>query len=246
LAILIGSGRKAAGVSSPFIEDLQRNPRCEDNVLITHILFDFDGTLVQSMDLSLRLLNDLSGKYHYHPVARGDVQRLKVLPVPERFRQIGLPLHRIPAISLEFLSLYHQAVENLKPVEGARTLLEALRAEGVGLSVLSSNSVENINAFLRQNGMELFDHVFSSNNLFGKDRSIQKFLKQFGVKKSELLYVGDELRDVEACKLAGVKVIAVTWGFDPAPLLLSGEPDFVAHAPGEALEIVRSLRVGGR
>jgi phosphoglycolate phosphatase len=206
------------------------------------MLFDFDGTLVQSMDLSLRLLNELSGKYRYRSVDPADVQRLKAVPIPERFRQIGLPMHRIPAISLEFLSLYHQALPMLQPVEGARELLLSLNAEGLGLSVLSSNSVENINAFLRHSGMELFDHVFSSNNLFGKDRSIRKFLKQFSLEARELLYVGDELRDVEACHLAGVKVIAVTWGFDPAPLLRSGKPDFLAFAPGDVLETVRRLR----
>lgn len=217
--------------------------------MITHILFDFDGTLVQSMDLSLRLLNELSGKYRYRSVSPADVQRLKAVPIPERFRQIGLPLHRIPAISLEFLSLYHQALPTLRPVEGAREMLASLKAEGLGLSVLSSNSVDNISAFLRQNGMELFDHVFSSNNLFGKNRSIARFLRRFGLKARELLYVGDELRDVEACRLAGVEVIAVTWGFDPAPLLRSGKPDFLAGTPGEVFETVRRLRAesaGGR
>ena len=210
--------------------------------MITHILFDFDGTLVQSMDLSLKILNDLSGKYRYHPVAVEDVQKLKAMPLPERFRQIGLPAHRIPAISLEFLSLYHQGISSLHPVDGTKALLEAVKAEGIGLSVLSSNSVENIAAFLRQNGMDLFDHIFSSNNLFGKDRSIRKFLRQFGVEKGELLYVGDELRDIEACRLAGVKIVSVTWGFDPPQLLRGGKPDFIASTPGEVLDTIRSLR----
>jgi phosphoglycolate phosphatase len=209
--------------------------------LITHILFDFDGTLVESMDLSLSLLNGLSEKYHYHRVSQEDVPRLKAMPLPERFRQVGVPAHRIPAISLDFLSLYHKSLESLRPVEGTRALLEALKAQGLGLSVLSSNSVENIQAFLRVNHMELFDHIFSCNNLFGKDRSIRKFLARFGVDKGELLYVGDELRDIEACRLAEVRIVAVTWGFDPAPLIESGRPDFIAATPGEALETIRSL-----
>jgi phosphoglycolate phosphatase len=214
--------------------------------LITHILFDFDGTLVESMDLSLNLLNGLSEKYHYHRVAPEDVHRLKGMPLPERFKQVGLPAHKIPAISLEFLSLYRKALDSLKPVDGARALIEALKAEGLGLSVLSSNSVENIASFFRQNGMDLFDHIFTSNNLFGKDRSIRRFLRQFGVEKGELLYIGDELRDIEACKTAGVRIIAVTWGFDPAPLIRSGQPDYIASAPDEVLETVRSLRAETR
>lgn len=210
--------------------------------MITHILFDFDGTLVESMDLSLHLLNGLSEKYHYRRVSQEDLPRLKAMPLPERFRQVGVPAHRIPAISLDFLSLYHKSLPSLQPVEGMRALLEKLKKEGLGLSVLSSNSVENIQAFLRANGMELFDHIFSCNNLFGKDRSIRKFLSRFGVEKGGLLYVGDELRDIEACRLAGVKIVAVTWGFDPAPLLRSGNPDVIAETPGDVLETVLALR----
>lgn len=214
----------------------------EEKGLITHILFDFDGTLVESMDLSLSLLNGLSEKYHYRRVSPEDVHRLKTLPLPERFRQVGVPAHRIPAISLDFLSLYHKSLPSLQPVDGVRALLQALKAEGLALSVLSSNSVENISAFLRANGMELFDHIFSSNSLFGKDRSIRKFLRLFSVERGELLYVGDELRDVEACRLAGIRIVAVTWGFDPAPLIRSGNPDFIAETPGEVLRTVRTLR----
>ena len=209
--------------------------------MLTHLLFDFDGTLVKSMDLSLNLLNGLAEKHHYRPVTPEDVPRLKGLPLTERFRQVGLSARRIPAISLEFLSLYHKALATLKPADGARAMLEAVKAEGLGLSVLSSNSVENITSFLRQNGMDLFDHVFSSNSLLGKDRSIRRFLKQFGVDKTELVYIGDELRDIEACKLAGVRIIAVTWGFDPAPLIRSGAPDFIASTPDEVFETVLSL-----
>ncbi len=226
-------------------ETRQHSPRreeCEEDGLITHILFDFDGTLVESMDLSLHLLNGLSEKYHYSRVSLEDLPRLKAMPLPERFKQVGVPAHRIPAISMDFLSLYHKSLPSLQPVEGTRALLEALKKEGLGLSVLSSNSVENINAFLRANGMELFDHIFSCNNLFGKDRSIRKFLSRFGVEKGGLLYVGDELRDIEACRLAEVKIVAVTWGFDPAPLLRSGNPEFIAATPGEVLKMIQSMR----
>ena len=49
--------------------------------MITHVLFDFDGTLVESMDLSLHLLNGLSEKYHYSRVSPEDVHRLKAMPL---------------------------------------------------------------------------------------------------------------------------------------------------------------------
>ena len=204
------------------------------------ILFDFDGTIVDSLDLALRILNRMAEKYHYQTVTAADMQTLKSLPLTERFQKIGFPLHKIPAMTVECAALYRSQIPGLKPVPGIRELFDALRAEGCSLSVLSSNSVENITEFFRRIEMDQFDHVFSSNNLFGKENSIRKFLRRFGVKPAELLYVGDELRDLDACRAAGVKVAAVTWGYDPLPLLQSGKPDFIAHKPEEVLRAARS------
>lgn len=204
------------------------------------ILFDFDGTIVDSLDLALRILNRMAEKYHYPAVTEADMQTLKSLPLNERFQKIGFPLHKVPAMTVECASLYRREIAGLKPVPGIRDLFDTLKAEGCSLSVLSSNSEENIAEFFRRNGMEQFDHIFSSNNLFGKEKSIRKFLRRFGISAEELLYVGDELRDLDACRAAGVRVAAVTWGYDPLPLLQSGKPDFIARTPADVLRAARS------
>lgn len=206
--------------------------------MIRHILFDFDGTMVQSMGLTLQILGDLSGKYHHRRVHAEEMRSLTGLPILERFKRVGLPPYRVPEISREFAALYRQSLALLQPVDGIRELLRALKGRGLSLSVLSSNSVDNIAAFFQSNDMDFFDHIISANSLFGKDRSIRNFLRRFGAQREELLYVGDELRDIEACKLAGVAIVAVTWGFDPAALLESGNPDYIARAPSDILEAV--------
>ena len=109
------------------------------------------------------------------------------------------------------------------------------------MSVLSSNTEDNIAAFLKKNGLELFEHIRSS-NLFGKDKAIGRFMRQLGLQTDELLYVGDELRDIEACKKAGVRIVAVAWGYDPLPLLVSGNPDGIAKTPEELLRFVRRMQ----
>lgn len=204
------------------------------------ILFDFDGTIVDSLDLALRILNRMAEKYHYPTVTESDMQLLKSMPLTERFQKIGFPLHKIPAMTVECAALYRREIPGLKPVSGILDLFDTLKTEGCSLSVLSSNSEENIAEFFRRNGIVQFDHIFSSNNLFGKEKSIRKYLRRFGVKAEELLYVGDELRDLDACRAAGIKVVAVTWGYDPLPLLRSGKPDFIAQAPADILGAVRS------
>ena len=59
--------------------------------MIKHIIFDFDGTIVDSSELTLQIINRLAEKYHYKKVTMEDVHILKNVPVRERFKQIGLP-----------------------------------------------------------------------------------------------------------------------------------------------------------
>jgi len=212
--------------------------------LIRHILFDFDGTIVNSLELSLQIVNDMADKYHYRRATLEEIQRLKSLPLTERLRQVGLPLYKIPALKAESAALYKRGLASLKPAEGMKELLLTLKREGYPMSVLSSNTEDNIAAFLKRNGLELFDFIRSS-NLFGKDKAIGKFMRQLGLRADELLYVGDELRDIEACKKAGVQIVAVAWGYDPLPLLGSGNPDGIAKTPEELLRFIRRMQTGG-
>ena len=207
-----------------------------------HILFDFDGTLVGSLELALQILNGMAGKYHYQKVTMEDMQKLKYMPLTERFKQIGFPLHKIPAMMMECAAMYKQEIAFLRPVEGIRNVISSLKEDGYSLSILSSNSVDNITEFLRRNNLELFDHIYSANNLFGKDKSISKFINQFGLKNDEILYVGDEMRDIDACKRVGVKIVAVTWGYDPLPLLKSGKPNDIVETPVDIRKAVIHLK----
>lgn len=214
----------------------------EDNELIKQLIFDFDGTIVDSSALAVQILNELAEKYHFKKVTMEDVHILKTAPVRERFKRIGLPLYLIPKMSVDCMMMYHRELHALKPFDGIKDLMHYLKNEGFSLSVISSNSVENISHFVKDNDLEVFDHIISAKNLFGKDQSIKRFMKQNHLTSNETLYVGDEIRDIEACKKIPVKIIAVTWGFDPLSLLKSGSPDYIVDTPEEILKIVKGIQ----
>jgi phosphoglycolate phosphatase len=67
-------------------------------------------------------------------------------------------------------------------------------------------------------------------------------MKKYRVTAEEILYVGDEHRDIEACQKTGVKMAAVTWGFDPLSLLQRGGPDYIADRPEDIITAVKSMR----
>jgi len=125
-------------------------------------------------------------------------------------------------------------------------LLHELRARSIPVSILSSNDSDIIKEVLRRHQLETaFTSIAPSSSLFGKHKSIKKFLSSQGYRNGELLYVGDEQRDIEACKKVYVPVAAVSWGFDHEETLRSHKPDLFAWQPADIAAYVRKTLEGG-
>lgn len=209
--------------------------------MLKHIIFDLDGTLVDSMGSFLKIGNELALKYGYKPLDDNRIRELMRLPMRQRIDSLGVPLLKIPKLGLEAMEMFHSYASKLEPFEGIRDLLLSLEHKGYTLSIISSNSLPNIKAFLTANKLEMFDNILSSKNLFGKHITINKLISSLKLCKNEIIYIGDEQRDIEACHKIGLRVIAVTWGFDPPELLKEHKPDYLADKPGDIENILEEI-----
>lgn len=203
-----------------------------------HILFDFDGTIVDSRYIIVDMINRLADKYNLKIIQERDYKHLQNLSVLERCRFVGLPLYKLPLFKLDINKQYSEFAVGLKPAPGLKEVMDKLKQSGLGLSIVSSNSAGNINRFLVNNNIDLIDNIYSSNNIFGKDKSIAGFLKRFKLQIDDVIYVGDEIRDIEACRKTNVKIIAVTWGYDSRDLLSGHKPDHLIDHPAQLLELL--------
>jgi phosphoglycolate phosphatase-like HAD superfamily hydrolase len=96
---------------------------------------------------------------------------------------------------------------------------------------------------LRANGVEHhFAFVIGYPRLFGKGKALRRILKADRLEPADVLYIGDEVRDVEAARKAGVAMAAVTWGFHAEPLLRANRPDYVVSDPRELLRVASAVR----
>lgn len=211
-------------------------------VALKYIVFDFDGTLVQTRELAIRLFNFFADKYGYRKMEDGDMEYLASLPIKKRLRRLGCPLYKLPLLLVDVKKKYKQDVIGLRMDPEIGDMLIRLKQTGLKIGILSSNTEENITFWLDNHQVDVFDFICTGGNLFGKHKAIKNILKRFGIQKDEMLYVGDEVRDAEACLKVGVPFIAVSWGFDSAELLLKGKPAAVAHQPSELDEIIERLR----
>ena len=210
--------------------------------MIKYVVFDFDGTLVDSKAVFIELYNSMAKEQGYKIMTPDDIDYLRTLSISERCRYLNMPLYKIPFAAARFIKQYRTAIPQLHFYSGIEEMFTELSVKNIPLAVLSSNSAKNISDFFTFKDLVVKD-IFCSSNIFGKAKVLKKFLAAKKLQPSEILYVGDEARDIIACNKVGVKIAWVSWGYDSAEALTGLNPAYEVHAPSELLHLISRLSV---
>ncbi len=203
------------------------------------VLWDFDGTLADSLKLALEIYNRIAPKYKALPTY--DPDSLRGLPAREIMKRHNVRCHRFPFLIREFLIEQRRRISEVGLHEGIAETLESITKAGLRQAIVSSNSEQNIRACLEQHGvLEHFEFVIGMRRLFGKKRGIKKALKLAGLTAGEVLYVGDETRDIRAAHQMRVPIASVTWGINTKELLEESHPEHLITQPDQLLPILQN------
>ncbi|HBL72519.1 MAG TPA: carotenoid oxygenase [Bacteroidales bacterium] len=206
------------------------------------LVFDFDGTLADTLDMVLTLYNKIAPSYGCKPAGEEIRDRILQEPYHVLLKAYGVTSLKLAALMVRIRSEMGKQLAEVNVVEGIKEALFELKQQGYRLGVLTSNSKKNVCAFMAHNGMtEVFDFIYSGKNLFGKDKVMVQMLAREGLAKEAVLYVGDELRDIEASRKVGLRVIAVTWGLFGKEALEALNPDAVVETSEELVSRVYAL-----
>jgi len=205
------------------------------------IIFDFDGTIADTVDALLCIANRLAKEFGYIPVTHDELLLIKNLTAREIINYSGISLFKIPFLVKRVKSELKSKISELHPIEGIQECLIEFKRQEHRLGIITSNSEENVRSFLQRHDLDhLFEFIYSGVTIFGKATVINQILRQKQLKPQTVIYVGDETRDIEASKKANIRVIAVTWGFNSSEALARQNPDYLIHKPSELLGIVES------
>lgn len=205
------------------------------------IIFDFDGTLADSLAVLVQITNELAPEFGIEPIGAEQVAALRGLNSQEIMKMSGISLWQIPFILRHYQASFHQRAALVPLFPGIEQMLHELKFAGYKLGIVSSNSVENIGVVLRQYQLNHLFSFINSCSVFGKGRAIRSSMRANYVEAHETIYVGDEIRDIEAARRSKVAVIAVTWGFNSAELLLTKEPDYLVYSPQEIVKLLQGV-----
>lgn len=203
------------------------------------IIFDFDGTLADTLEESRRIYNTLAPDYKLREVAAEELPALRHFSLKELLDHLSIPKRRVPGLIARGTSMMRGNMTNLDLIEGIGEVLPQLRQKCDAFGVLTSNAPANVDLFLRAKGIRgLFNFISSTSKLTGKAKHLRAIRKTFSLKSEEMLYVGDEIRDIKASKKAGIPVAAVTWGFNSPEALAAESPEHVIDLPGQFLSLL--------
>ncbi|MBF7097813.1 HAD-IA family hydrolase [Alkalibacter mobilis] len=203
------------------------------------VIFDFDGTLADTEDAALKIYNGLAEKYEYSKISKQDLHRFKRLNLMEILDLTKIPLTKLPKIIKNGQKLLKREMEHIRPFDkNIKEILMEIKMEAGCLGIITSNSKKNVKAFMKEMDIGFFDFIVSS-PLMTKESRINSIARKYGLQKSDILYVGDETRDILACKKAGVSCAAVTWGYNYPEILIKENPDYMIEDLGELLDIIR-------
>lgn len=190
------------------------------------IIFDLDGTLVDVEPLFFRLFNQLASEFGYTPILEEEIPQLKqfhlrslVLP------RLGWRIVYLAKILKRGRAEYNKLVPQIELFPGIAELLATLHARGYRIGIVSSSRQDTIEALVKHHALPI--DFIRSGKLFNKARSLRDTLKDQNLVLAETLYIGDEVRDVEACQKVGLEILAVTWGLNSKEALQKAGADTV-------------------
>jgi len=162
------------------------------------LIFDFDGTIADTFHYILNLSNQFSSEFNFKEIAPHEVEEMKDKTSQEVIRHLGVPIFKIPFIVAKAKKELEKDISEIQPVEGLKEILKQFKGFGYKMGILTSNSSDNVLKFLKNHDMDIFDFIGSTSKIWSKNTSLTKIMKDNDLKAEEIVYIGDETRDIDA------------------------------------------------
>lgn len=206
------------------------------------VLFDFDGTIADTHTPFINIVNRLADEFGYPTATPAEIQELQGLSAQEIIRRSKISVFKIPLVLRRVKRELYKEMRDVGAIAGMETALQTLHEQGYKLGIVTSNWIENVRLFLEvQQLADCFEWVYASSTLFGKHRRLKRLIQQNQFSPQQVIYVGDEVRDIEAARKSDIAIISVTWGFNTSEILAAYQPDALISEVTQLVPIVHQI-----
>jgi len=198
--------------------------------MIKGIVFDFDGTIVDSTNMVFKVLNDALKKRSLPTIEIELLGRMSGLPVGDIVNtKTYISESTAKEIEKDVFDAYtvfcRTSCRLLPQVENT---LKTLKSKQIKIGLLTATPSKSLRAVAEKFSLDdYFDIILAKGDAKNKPdpEGLEKIITEFGIEKDECLYVGDSPIDILTGKAAGIKTIAVTTGLATIQQLKEAKPD---------------------
>jgi len=217
-----------------------------------HVLFDLDGTLVDTRAAVLECYTHVFRERLYRDFPPDDfpADELFAMRPPEVFAIVAPD--RVEELHAAYRETYPRCVASIKVFEGIQDMVSGLVASGRSVSLVTNKGIERTLIDLQVAGIpaKTFTAIVTAEDTIERKphpAPILLGLERAGAKAAEAVYVGDGPQDIRAARNAGMPVVAVAYGFYDRAVLSTLDPDSLVDTPealSEALGVARQALRG--
>lgn len=219
---------------------IQRRNEVQGNPGQRAVIFDFDGTIADSLPAIIAVFEDLTGRSERFTTEQ--IEAMRELSIPQLMQELKVPKWKAPYLVVRGRQMLKAHLHGIHVHEAMADAIKELHERAIPLYVLSSNSTENVRSYLRWHKLErYFSGVYGGASIWGKAPRLLKLIEEMGVDVAHSWYVGDETRDVTAARAVGLNVASVTWGYNTRAALEAKGPDAVVDTAAELLSTLKVL-----
>ena len=211
------------------------------------VIFDLDGTLLDTLDDLMEATNYALGEMGYPPRSRKEVESFVGNGVAKLMER-AVPPGTSPtdtARALDIFKPYYalHSKDRTAPYPGILEAMEVLRQKGCKLAVVSNKFDAAVKALAEDYFPGLVDLAAGENEAGGVPKKpdptmVLQTIAALGSTTDRAVYVGDSDVDLQTAKNAGLPCISVTWGFRDEGFLLAHGADTLIHRPDELTKLV--------
>lgn len=192
-----------------------------------YLVLDFNGTIIDDVDLCLNILNHLLEERNYKKVSLEEYKHIFTFPIKKYYINAGFDLEKysFTSISNEFISLYQKASLNCKLYEGINELIDKCNNNRIKVVLLSASQIDNLKEQTDHFGLsEKFEAILGTSTIeaASKVEIGKNYFKDKQDKK--ILFVGDTTHDAEVASAIGADALLITHGHQARDVLLKANP----------------------
>ena len=192
--------------------------------MIQYVLWDFNGTLINDVDVCLQNMNHLLRKHNKPIIDLKTYRRVFSFPVIEYYKKVGIidADEQFIAVAHEWMSGYYEMEKDLRVFEDTVENLERIKKMGLKQGVLSASSTKQLTRLLDKFDLtQYMDDILGLDDIYakGKVEIGMGFIHNQHLSPNEFVLIGDTVHDYEVAQEMGINCILCAKGHQSHEIL---------------------------